>query len=300
MTTRIHPAGQPLAAATEAPRLVDEQWLSKADERTVRILDVRWYLQGKSGREEYARGHIPGAVFVPLEDITAEQGPGRHPIPGPERFAEAMRDAGVSAETHVVAYDDAGGSIAARLLWLLRRYGHTRASVLDGGLAAWTAAGLPVSVSVPKPARGDFASRPAPHVSAVDSAYVNAARAGAERGETLILDARAAERYRGDVEPIDARPGHIPGAKNAPWSENLRDGRFKTAGELKAYYESLGAGRAGDVIVYCGSGVTACHDWLALELAGFTQVHLYEGSAGSRAQYPALPAATGSEASGSR
>ena len=159
--------------------LSNVRWLfaEGTEDSSVRIIDVRWYLQGKDGREEYARGHIPGAVFVALEDITADQGPGRHPIPSAEKFQEAMRAAGVSRGTHVVAYDDAGGSIAARLLWLLRRFGHTTASVLDGGLAAWTAAGRALTTEVPRPARGDFEAKPDPSIVSVNKAHVDAARA---------------------------------------------------------------------------------------------------------------------------
>ncbi|WP_394843452.1 sulfurtransferase [Pendulispora brunnea] len=275
-----------------AANLTDVRWLSDegAKDSSVRIIDVRWYLQGKDGREEYGRGHIPGAVFVALEDITADEGPGRHPIPSAEKFAEAMRAAGVSNGTHVVAYDDAGGSIAARLLWLLRRFGHTKASVLDGGLAAWTAAGHSLTTEVPSIARGDFEAKPDPRIVSVNKSHVDAAR---ERGDSLILDARAAERYRGDLEPIDARPGHIPGAKSAPWSLNVRDGRFRSNAELRSHYEALGADRAKEIIVYCGSGVTACHDWLALELAGFDRVKLYEGSWSDWARDPSLPAQKG-------
>ncbi|WP_394826153.1 sulfurtransferase [Pendulispora albinea] len=278
-----------------AAHLVSERWLADVGSKdpSVRIIDVRWYLLGKSGREEYARGHIPGSVFVALEDISADQGPGRHPIPSAEKFTAAMRAAGVSATTHVIAYDDAGGSIAARLLWLLHRYGHARASVLDGGLPAWTAAGLPLSTEAATPPAGDFVAKLDPSISALDKVHVNAARERTRSGDALILDARAVERYRGDSEPVDARPGHIPGAKSAPWSSNLREGRFKSSEELKEQYRALGAERAREVIVYCGSGVTACHDWLALKLAGVGGVHLYEGSWSDWARDPALPAATG-------
>ncbi|WP_394832906.1 sulfurtransferase [Pendulispora rubella] len=277
-----------------AEYLTDVRWLSNegAKDSSVRIIDARWYLQGKDGREEYARGHIPGAVFVALEDITADEGPGRHPIPSAEKFAEAMRAAGVSKETQVIAYDDAGGSIAARLLWLLRRFGHAKAAVLDGGLAAWTAAGHPLTTEVPAIARGTFEPNADPRIVSVDKAHVDAARA---RGDSLVLDARAAERYRGDLEPIDARPGHIPGAKSAPWSLNMREGRFRSNADLRSHYEALGAGRAKEIIVYCGSGVTACHDWLALELAGFDRVKLYEGSWSDWARDPSLPAQKGDE-----
>jgi len=277
--------------------LVSERWLADVGTKdpAVRIVDVRWYLLGKSGRDEYARGHIPGAVFVALEDISAHEGPGRHPIPSAEKFTEAMRAAGIGPETHVIAYDDAGGSIAARLLWLLHRYGHTRVSVLDGGLPAWTAAGLALETEVPPPVRGDFVAKLDPSISAIDKIRVDAARARTSSGDVLILDARAADRYRGDLEPVDARPGHIPGAKSAPWPSNTRDGRFKSSAELSEQYRNLGAERASDIIVYCGSGVTACHDWLALKLAGFDGVHLYEGSWSDWAADPTLPAARGDE-----
>jgi thiosulfate/3-mercaptopyruvate sulfurtransferase len=271
--------------------LVDAAWLASAlvNEPTLRVIDIRWYLQGKNGKDEYAAGHIAGAVFVDLADITADEGPGRHPIPGPEKFSLAMRRAGVSATTHVVAYDDAGGSIAARLWWLLRRYGHQRVSVLDGGLAAWTQAGNAVTTDVVSVPEGDFQAHLDASVSAVDKRYVDEARS---KSHVLILDARAAERYRGDVEPIDRRPGHIPGAKSAPWNANLRDGRFASESELRAHYQALGADAAEEIIVYCGSGVTACHDLMALERAGRTGT-LYEGSWSDWAADESLPAEKG-------
>lgn len=272
--------------------IVDERWLREhaRTDSSVRIVDLRWYLQGKQGRDEYAKGHIPGAVFIDLADITADEGPGRHPIPGADKLTRALRAAGISRGTHVVAYDDAGGSIAARLVWLLHRYGHKHASVLDGGLAAWTAGGGELSTAVPQVPWGDFVAELDGGISAVDKGHVDGVR---QKADVLILDARAGERYRGEVEPIDARPGHIPGARSAPWADNLRDGRFKSPAELKEHYAALGANEANEIIVYCGSGVTACHDWLALERAGFRNVHLYEGSWSDWARDPSLPAATG-------
>jgi len=280
------------AAPDPAPHLVDAEWLSKhLDDERVRIVDLRWYLRGKPGIEAYASGHVPGAVFVDLTDVTAETGPGRHPIPSPERLTAAMRRAGVRANSHVVVYDDAAGSIAARLWWLLRAHGHAAISVLDGGLPAWTAAGHPLSTEVPATTPGDFIAGPrAPW--AVDKTEVKA-RIG--RPGAVLLDARARERYRGDEEPIDARPGHVPGAKSAPFAGNVRDGRFLSPGELRARYAALGITDGREVVVYCGSGVTACHDLLAMELAGLGGARLYEGSWSDWSADPLLPAARGDE-----
>ncbi len=272
----------------DVPQIVSAEWLSE-QHPSVRIVDARWYLQHKSGREEYAKGHIPGAVFVALEDISGHGGPGRHPIPTAEKFMEAMRAAGISRTTHVVAYDDAGGSIAARLVWLLHRFGHRQASVLDGGLQAWRGQ---LETAVPSYPRGDFEAHLDASVVAVDKVHVNEVRG---RDGVLVLDARAGERYRGESEPVDARPGHVPGAKSAPWSENLEGGRFKSPEALRAHYEGLGARQKSEIIVYCGSGVTACHDWLALQRAGFSGVKLYEGSWSDWAADASLPAAKGAE-----
>lgn len=275
--------------------LVDAQWLrANALEplpgHEVRVIDLRWYLQGKTASEEYAKGHIAGAVFLDLErDLTAPEGPGRHPIPGAAKFEEAMRKAGVSADTRVVAYDDAGGSIAARLWWLLHHYAHPDASILDGGLPAWLAAGGTLTTEVPRVAPGDFRARPPWTDRVVDKAYVASAIA---RG-ALVLDARSAERYRGDSEPIDARPGHIPGARSAPWAGNLDAGVFKSPDALRDRFAALGADDGREIIVYCGSGVTACHDLLALELGGLRNARLYEGSWSDWAKDATLPAAKG-------
>jgi thiosulfate/3-mercaptopyruvate sulfurtransferase len=271
--------------------LIDVQWLrANVTDRAIRVIDLRWYLGGKSAREAYAEGHIEGAIFLDLDaDLSAAEGPGRHPIPSAEKFEEAMRKAGVSAETRVIVYDDAGGSIAARLWWLLQHFAHPHAAVLDGGLPAWLAGGGTVTPVVPAVRRGDFRARPPWTDRAVDKTYVQTAIA---RG-ALVLDARSAERFRGDSEPIDARAGHIPGARNAPWAGNLEDGRFKSPAALRSRYAALGADRAAEVIVYCGSGVTACHDLLALELGGVRGAKLYEGSWSDWAKDDTLPAATG-------
>ena len=262
----------------------------KAD---LRVIDVRWYLSGKRGEDAYQSGHVPGAAFVDLDRALASDptvGPGRHPLPRRAVFENAMRAAGVSDATLVVAYDDAGGSIAARLWWLLRHFGHAESAVLDGGIDAWKKAGFEIDTTTPAVTPGDFHAKD-PRADFVDREEVKRALA---RG-ALVLDARARERYRGDAEPIDARPGHVPGAVNAPWSENLENGVFACAGDLAKKYESLGATNDREIIAYCGSGVTACHDLLALELAGIHGAKLYEGSWSDWAKQAELPAAKGAE-----
>ncbi|MFF7457535.1 sulfurtransferase [Kitasatospora sp. NPDC008115] len=240
------------------------------------LLDVRWQLGGPPGIEEYTAGHLPGAHFVPLDtDLAAPAGPpgrgGRHPLPDPEEFGAALRRLGVSADRPVVVYDGATSLAAARAWWLLRWAGHPHVRVLDGGYAAWREAGLPVSTEVPSAADGDF--KPVPGQLPVTDADGAAAWAR----EALLLDARAGERYRGESEPIDPRAGHIPGAVSAPTTENVGpDGRFRPAAELAARFRALGAGER-ETAVYCGSGVTAAHQILALTVAGLPAT-LYPGS----------------------
>jgi len=250
--------------------LVSAEWLHEhIDDADLRVIDFRWYLIGKKGPEQYAAGHIPGAVFVELDDVTGK-GPGRHPLPTLDQFQTAMRRAGVSDTTTVVAYDDAGGSVAARLWFLLRWFGHARQAVLDGGLQAW---GAPLETAAAAVAPGNFTARQ-PDRSRV-LRYEEVAR---HRG-VPVIDARAGERYRGEKEPVDPKAGHIPGAISAPFSENLRaDGRFKTADELRRRFEEVGVDPEEGAVVYCGSGVNACHNLLAMEMAGVKNVRLYEGS----------------------
>ncbi|MER6103985.1 sulfurtransferase [Streptomyces sp. NPDC001832] len=235
------------------------------------LLDVRWQLGGPHGRPDYEAGHIPGAVFIDLDaELAGEAGSGgRHPLPDPEEFGAVMRQAGVSRDTPVVVYDGGQGWAAARAWWLLRWTGHEDVRVLDGGLAAWKGE---LQTQTPTPAEGDF--RPVP--GALPLLDADGAAALARSG--LLLDARAAERYRGDVEPIDRVGGHIPGAVSAPTSANSGDdGRFLPAESLAARFAKLGADRAPEVGVYCGSGVSGAHEVLALAIAGIPAA-LYAGS----------------------
>jgi thiosulfate/3-mercaptopyruvate sulfurtransferase len=257
------------------------------------LLDVRWRLGGPPGIESYRAGHLPGAVFADLDaDLAAEPGPaGRHPLPEPAAFQAAMRRAGVSDGRPVVVYDDADATVAARAWWLLRYFGHADCRVLDGGFRAWRAAGGQVATGDgAAPAAGDFTARPG-HMPVLDaSGAASLARRGA------LLDARVRERYRGDTEPIDPVAGHIPGAISAPTTGNVApDGRFLPAAGLRARFAALGAGSDGDgrpVAAYCGSGVTAAHEVLALEIAGVA-ASLYPGSWSNWVADPARPVATG-------
>jgi thiosulfate/3-mercaptopyruvate sulfurtransferase len=199
-----------------------------------------------------------------------------------------MREAGVGRDSAVVVYDDSGGTVAARLWWMLRYFGHERAAVLDGGIQAWPGS---LSTEVEVPAPGDFAAAPPREEMKVD--YEDVRRLA---GGTLLLDARPADRYRGENESIDPRPGHIPGALSAPATGNLGEGRrLRPAAELRQRFEALGVQDPAEVVVYCGSGVSACHDLLAMELAGLSGARLYPGSWSEWSTHPEAPAATGQE-----
>ncbi|WP_067636219.1 sulfurtransferase [Actinomadura latina] len=253
------------------------------------LLDVRWHLAGPPGIESYRKGHLPGAAFIDLDrDVAGPPGPGgRHPLPEPVDFESAMRRAGVSQDSLVVVYDDADSTSAARVWWSLRYFGHERVRVLDGGFRAWTEAGLRVSAAEPEVKPGDFIANPGrlPVLDAEGAAEL--ARAG------VLLDARAAERYRGEQEPVDPVAGHIPGARNAPTSGNVGvDGRFLPPGLLRERFAQLGATDALDVGAYCGSGVTAAHEILALSLAGIPAA-LYVGSWSDWVTDSTNPVATG-------
>lgn len=250
------------------------------------VLDVRWQLGGPSLRSEYEKAHIPGAVFVDLDSELA--GPagvgGRHPLPDPEVFGAAMRAAGVSVGRDVVVYDGGLGWGAARAWWLLGHTGHPSVRVLDGGFTAWSG---PVSSELPAPAAGTFVPVPGarPLLDADGAAAL--ARTG------LLLDARAGERYRGEVEPIDPVGGHIPGAVSAPTTQNVTDdGRFLPAAELADRFKSLGATGTSEVGVYCGSGVSGAHEVLALAVAGIPAA-LYAGSWSEWSRDGSRPVAVG-------
>ena len=257
------------------------------------LLDVRWRLGGPPGIESYLAGHLPRAVFVDLDtELAAEPGPaGRHPLPPARRFEAAMRRAGVCTGSTVVVYDEAAGTVAARAWWLLRYFGHRDCRVLDGGFRAWAAAGGQVATGEgAAPGGGNFTATPGQMPVLDADAAASLARRGA------LLDARARERYRGEREPVDPVAGHIPGALSAPTTANVGpDGRFLAAAGLRARFATLGApAGAGLVGVYCGSGVTAAHEVLALELAGIP-ASLYVGSWSNWVADPARPVATGPE-----
>jgi len=255
------------------------------------LLDVRWQLATGAQPELYASGHIPGAVFVDLDrDLAAPPGArGRHPLPEPDDFEAVMRAAGVTNERPVVVYDDANGLPAARAWWLLRYFGHPEVTLLDGGLAAWLAAGRPLSDGDDGPHHpGNFDAHPG-GMPVLDAD--GAAKLGTSG---LLLDARAPERYRGESEPLDPVAGHIPGARNRPMGDNLVDGRFKDPGELDREFQALGAQSGASVGVYCGSGLTAAHAVLALEVAGIPAA-LYPGSWSEWVTDRSRPVATGDE-----
>jgi len=254
------------------------------------LLDVRWQLGGPPGIDSYRRGHLPAAVFTDLDrDLAGPPGAGgRHPLPEPAAFQAAMRAAGVRQDRAVVVYDDADATIAARGWWTLRYYGHQDVRVLEGGYRAWVGAGLAVTQADPEPEPGDFTARPG-RMPVLDAA---GAQAIALTGR--LLDARSAERYRGETEPVDPVAGHIPGAVSAPTIGNVSaDGTFAGPAELAARFAALGVTGDGPAVgAYCGSGVTAAHEVLALALAGVPAA-LYVGSWSNWVADPDRPVATG-------
>jgi thiosulfate/3-mercaptopyruvate sulfurtransferase len=286
-----HRAAGPAGAAPVEP-LIDAAALARAlaGPRPPVLLDVRWALTGPPGIDSYRAGHLPGAQFVDLDrELAGPPGPGgRHPLPATAGFQAAMRRAGVNDGWPVVVYDDRDATAAARAWWLLGYFGHAPVRVLDGGYQAWLAAGHPVQRAAVPAAPGWFTARPG-HLPLLDAA---GAAGLARRG--VLLDARAAERYRGEVEPADPVAGHIPGARSAPTTGNVgADGRFLDPAALRARFAGLGVGDA-PAGVYCGSGVTAAHEVLALRIAG-QPAALYVGSWSDWITDPGRPVATGQD-----
>jgi thiosulfate/3-mercaptopyruvate sulfurtransferase len=267
------------------PPVVDAAWWH-AHRDSVVLADVRWYLDGRSGRAAYDAGHLPGAVFVDLDRrlaAHADPAAGRHPLPSPEVFAEGMASLGIGDDDTVLAYDDGGGVTAARLVWMLRVTGH-EAALLDGGLTAYDG---PLETTTPSRPPAPFTPRPWPaeRLAGIEDAV--------DPGN-VVLDARAPERFRGEVEPVDPRAGHIPGARSVPVRANVdATGRFLPAGELRERFAAAGVTDDSPVVSYCGSGVNACHNLLALELAGFAPGRLYPGSWSQYSSDPDRPIATG-------
>lgn len=282
--------------SAQLPVVVSADWLERHRSDVV-LADVRWYLDGRSGHAAYLDGHLPGAVFVDIDEhLAAPASPqgGRHPLPEPEQLAADLGTLGIGDDSTVVAYDDSGGSTAARLVWILRTLG-TRAALLDGGIAAWTGE-LETGAVTPRPRQRTPV--PWPEERVASHSEVRALGTGAASAtETTLLDARARERFTGaKPAPVDARAGHIPGARNAPWQDNLDShGRFAAAAQLREHFHELGLGEDSSVVGYCGSGVTACHTLLALEHAGLGPGRLYPGSWSVWGSDPELPVATGPE-----
>ncbi|PRX46457.1 thiosulfate/3-mercaptopyruvate sulfurtransferase [Prauserella shujinwangii] len=258
------------------------------------VLDVRWRLAGPPGVDSYHAGHLPGAAYLDLDtELAGSPGAGgRHPLPEPGALQRSLRAAGVRAGHPVVAYDDGDSSVAARAWWLLRWAGHREVAVLDGGFAAWQAEGRPVTTESDEataPREGDITVRPGGMPVLDAEGAVRYARSG------VLLDARAPQRYTGETEPVDPRPGHIPGARNAPFSAHSGpDGRWRAPEELAGHFAALGVEPGVPVGAYCGSGVTASSVVLALELAGHPEpAALYPGSWSEWSADPERPAATG-------
>jgi thiosulfate/3-mercaptopyruvate sulfurtransferase len=279
--------------AGHSPLISPEAAFARLTQADLRLVDVRWVMGAPGGgRAAYDTGHLPGAIFLDLDtDLAAAHGPGRHPLPSPATFRERLEAVGISADDEVVAYDNAGGTTAARLWWMLDDLGHDRASVLDGGLSAWVDAGYPVTTESPP-------TRPSGTLRLHDTWTKVTDRAGVLTGlgSIVLLDARAEPRYRGEVEPIDRVPGHIPTARNVPTSDSLGvDGRLLTPEELASRLRQVDAGVDDvdtHVVTSCGSGVTACFTSLTMRLAGLPDPILYPGSYSDWTQ-AGMPIATG-------
>ncbi|MEV4421579.1 sulfurtransferase [Patulibacter sp. NPDC049589] len=266
---------------------VDHAWLQEHRDDVV-LADVRFYLDGRSGREAHEAGHLPGAVFVDLHAVLA--GPasdagGRHPLPAPDAFAAGLAAVGIGDADVVIAYDDAGGVMAARLVWMLRATGHD-AALLDGGIGAWDG---PLETGPESAAPAVFTARPWPEdlLADVDDATDRA---------NVVIDARPGDRYAGAADQLDPRAGHIPGARSVPARGNLGpDGRLLPVDALRERFAAAGVTADAPLVSSCGSGVTACHNLLAIEHAGLGRGRLYPGSWSAYSRDATRPVATGSE-----
>jgi len=274
----------------ENPLISVAELAALRDDPRLRLADVRWYV-GEVGRNrvEYRAGHLPGAIYLDIDsDLTWPTGPGRHPLPEPAPFAALLGHRGFGDDHLIVTYDDAGGVYAARLWWMLRWIGHPGARLLDGGLQAWVAAGLPLTAEEPAFPATAMTVRPGP------TRQIDCDGLRPRLGKVTLLDARATDRYTGEQHPVDPLGGHIPTALSAPTAENLGpDGCFLPPEELARRYRSLGV-RAGDTVASCGSGVTACHDIVSIVRAGLPEPILYPGSWSDWCT-SGLPYATGME-----
>lgn len=264
----------------------------------LRIVDARFVLAGANpgaGEAMWRQAHLPGAGYVHLDnDLSDHRKPashGRHPLPEATDFCRALRRLGISPDSQVVVYDAADGAMAAaRFWWLLRLLGHDRVAVLDGGYARWVALGLAVTADVATPIAGHYDAS----FNAADYLDTDAVAKAMSNGSICLLDARAGERFRGEVEPLDRAAGHIPGARNRPFSANMAEGRFRDADQLKSEFNALTGNRdARQVVLSCGSGVTSCHNLLAMEQAGLHGARIYAGSWSAWVSDPLRPIATG-------
>jgi thiosulfate/3-mercaptopyruvate sulfurtransferase len=285
-------SGRGVSATIDGPLVAAMTLRDHLHDPDLRVVDCRWYLgRPGAGRAAYDAGHLPGAIYVDVDsDLAASPGPGRHPLPDPETFRRRMEELGIGDGHLVVAYDDVGGWVAARLWWMLDDLGHRRVAVLDGGAQAWLAIGGAMTTAVP-------ALPPASlHLASAWSKVIDRDGLRARLGSVRLLDARAGARYRGEIEPIDAVAGHIPTAVSAPTDDNLGpDGRLLSPTALALRYRELGAdGASREVVTSCGSGVSATHHALALRVAGLPDPLLYPGSYSDWTQ-SGLPIATGSD-----
>lgn len=289
VATLAHAMGQ------GATRLMDARATASAAP-ALRVMDARFSLADPhAGAQQYAQGHLPGALYADLNrDLSdlGRTGHGRHPLPDSDAFAARLGEWGIGADTQVVVYDAGDGSMAAaRLWWLLRLIGHAQVRVLDGGFAAWQAAGLPVTAELPQvtalpPYPGQFDRN--------QIASVEEVQARLKHAPGWLIDARAGERFRGEVEPLDPVAGHVPGAVNRPFALNVHEGRLRPAEDLRAALQPLlGTHAPGEVVLMCGSGVTACHLLLAMEAAGLGGARIYADSWSGWVSDPSRPVATG-------